>query len=302
MTDLKTRVDDDLYEAVKSLSEAEDTSLAEIQRRALAQYVETHDPVSPDGGNLDEPSDTLDAVLGLDLADCPHGISIGRDPKVDWTDKEVVSRTYRKRLLVLNAWLNDETEQDAIDAESVDEMLLSETHGFGLSKPASYQDKVRLQENGIAFPSPAIDPAWNRDDLLSRVIDLKKRETTNWKHGRPPQSLGDVMDETVRMNGEEMNVWKFDPEWYTSRAKYEASLRYFIASTKKVMGSVEADSLVHKIYQLVLEDYLDYLEEKGVLMEEATNTREWLEEHLAEEVTESAQSRMAELKDAESVD
>jgi len=78
------------------------THLAQIQRRALREYVDNHyddEPITEQPE--EEQPETLETVLEVKLSDAPHDISIERDPDVDWTDKDVVSRTYQQRLLVL---------------------------------------------------------------------------------------------------------------------------------------------------------------------------------------------------------
>jgi len=50
-------------------------------------------------------------------------------------------------------------------------MITDDTHGFGMSGPTLYADRDRLEEHGIAYPSPVIDTDWDTDELLRRVID-----------------------------------------------------------------------------------------------------------------------------------
>jgi len=82
--ELKTRVDDDLSEQVQQLADNADASLAEIQRRALREYVDNHyddEPITEQPE--EEQPETLETVLEVKLSDAPHDISIERDPDVD---------------------------------------------------------------------------------------------------------------------------------------------------------------------------------------------------------------------------
>jgi hypothetical protein len=299
--DLKTRVDDDLYKQVEELAENADVSRAEIQRRALRDYVKTHNADEPITEHPEEDKpETLEAVLELNLSDAPHDIGIERDPDVDWTDKDVVSRTYQERLLVLNAFLNNEQENNCVDVKTVNEMITDDTRGFGMSDPTLYADRERLEEHGIAYPSPVIDPDWDTDELLRRVINLKKRETKVWKHGEEPQSLDAVLSHNVDLGSGEDPVWPFAEEFFTNEALYQAQLRVFYKRIRKLMEKMDVDNPTHQVYHLVLEDYLDYLDTKGLISEEVEAAREWLDEHMEEGVKSSANETMDQLMQTES--
>jgi|AntDeeMinimDraft_8_1070380.scaffolds.fasta_scaffold00775_4 hypothetical protein len=299
--ELKTRVDDDLSEQVQQLADNADASLAEIQRRALREYVDNHyddEPITEQPE--EEQPETLETVLEVKLSDAPHDISIERDPDVDWTDKDVVSRTYQQRLLVLNAWLNNEQENNRVDVETVNEMITDDTHGFGMSGPTLYADRDRLEEHGIAYPSPVIDTDWDTDELLRRVIDLKKRETTRMYDGKKPESLDAVLSHNVSDDTSGENpVWPFEEEFFTNEALYQSQLRGFCNRTRTLMEKIDVDSPTHKVYHLVLEDYLDYLDSKDLVPDRVETTRAWLDKHMEEGVKSSASEKLDQLTETE---
>lgn len=297
--DLKTRVDDKLFEQVHQLADNANVPRAEIQRRALQEYVDTHNGDEPTTDQpAEEQPETLETVLELTLNDAPHDISIERDPDVDWTDKDIVGRTYQQRLLVLNAWLNNEQEDYRVDVETVNEMITDDTRGFGMSKPSLYSDRERLEEHGIAYPSPVVDTDWNTDELLRRVIRLKQRE--NKMHGKEPERLSEVLNHNVPdSEGTKTPVWLFAEEFFVHEALYRAQLHTFLTRTRKLMGKIDVDSPTHKVYHLVLEDYMDYLDSKGLVSDDVEETREWLEQHMEEGVKSSASETMDQLVQTE---
>lgn len=297
--ELKTTVDDDLYSEVAALADSMDESKAEIQRRALRAYIE-------DGAS--EPTDSpttfdskLDDIRDHDLEDGPHDIALARDPDVDWTSKDVVSRTYRERLPVLNAWLNDEAKR-RVDDETLDEMLTDEEVGFGLVRQTGYSDRERLQEYGIAFPSPAVDPAWDRGDLLRRCHEIKVRETKSGDIHQKPSSLEELLVHKVEEGGETVPVWCFEEEWFLDKRQYEATLRRFLTRLQKVIEGTDIDSGVNKMYRVVLADYMKYLEEIDRCQDERDRVRDWLDDFSKESVRESVEEELEQIEQADPVE
>ena len=297
--ELKTRVDDDLYSEVAALADSLDESKAEIQRRALRAYIEDGAPEPTDSPTTFDAK--LDDICDHDLEDGPHDISLARDPDVDWTSKEVVSRTYNERLPVVNAWLNDEAE-DRVDDEKLDEMLTDEEVGFGLVRQTGYSDRERLQEYGIAFPSPAVDTAWDRVDLLRRCHEVKARETKNGDIRRKPSSLDELLKHKVEEDGEMVPVWCFKEEWFLDERLYEATLRRFLARLRKIIEKTDINSGVHKMYWVVLADYMEYLEEIDRCQEHRDRVRDWLDDFSKESTRESVEEAWEQIEQAEPVE
>lgn len=290
---LKVYVSDELDEAVREHAETTGENLSALQRRALRELL-ARETDSITEHTTDNKDSIIDTITAIDLEELPHSNSLERDPEVDWTETDIVSRTHHERLPVINAWLNAEAENDKIDCETVKEMLADE-EWFNVSKPTVYKDLRRLREYGVAYPSLDVDPDFDREDLLKRLVAVKTHRT---RRDVTATSLADILTHKVaeENGGTREPIWESQRSLYTDKMHYHAYCRKILIRTQSILEKSSFESRTNKYYRIVMETYLDYFESIGLDLsvgdKSVADFRDWFESYCSRSLKQNTSERM----------
>lgn len=202
----------------------------------------------------------------------PDEIEYPVDPDqddVDWTDTDVVGGSYNYRLPVVRAF----AEHECADEEHVPDAYLREwiTETLNMTRATMYNDFNRMIDEGCLYPNLRVDPKWDeeavRQDLLDHICSTTNRDREEFSQKK--DSVEDLLREKVKDDGEEELVYgeRFADVWFFEREDWKDHLEHQLDRLTDVVID-DRDSVPYDVdrYEITLEHYLDFLEERGIAL------------------------------------